>query len=225
MVRSVSGAGIGLSLHAPYTLDLPSRLPFARWTNVAYLKKCIILAHRLGADHITVHIGRVTGFPLWPWLRQQALETVVRLLDRVEPICREHRVVLALENASTVKSDADICCLGDIVEDFQFVFERKPSPFIRLCLDVGHANTNAGPLAFIEALGPYIVTAHCHDNLGELDQHLGIGEGNVPWLETCQAFVRTGFRGPFVTECFAQPAHEAAAALRKYWNSCGGVPL
>lgn len=60
---------------------------------------------------------------------------------------------------------------------------------VSACLDVGHANCNSTTsiLHWIEKLGTRIEYVHLHDNDGSADQHLAIGEGNIPFRDVCCA--------------------------------------
>ena len=74
------------------------------------------------------------------------------------------------------------------------VYERDPgqmkplldalaSPQVRFCFDAGHANAFGGaPLGlWMEALGDFLGEIHIHDNNGVEDEHLPVGEGNIPF--------------------------------------------
>ncbi len=71
------------------------------------------------------------------------------------------------------------------------VFESRPDTLERLikemdskrfgyCFDTGHFNVfSKVPLKeWLEIMGKYISEVHLHDNHGEVDEHLGLGEGN-----------------------------------------------
>jgi sugar phosphate isomerase/epimerase len=77
------------------------------------------------------------------------------------------------------------------------------SPKIRCCLDVGHAHCNSGiPLKnWIDVLGRHIGYVHMHDNTGNNDQHLPLGEGNIPLVETINDILAYSTDIPFVLEC------------------------
>ena len=59
------------------------------------------------------------------------------------------------------------------------------SPSVGICFDAGHCNIfTAVPLKeWREVLGPYIIETHLHDNLGDLDSHLALGDGNIDFKE------------------------------------------
>lgn len=72
------------------------------------------------------------------------------------------------------------------------IFEKEPStlrglieaiddPCFRHCFDVGHWNmfTTVTLDEWFAELGPYIAELHLHDNHGQADEHLPLGEGEV----------------------------------------------
>jgi len=75
------------------------------------------------------------------------------------------------------------------------VFETHPqqlfhiikefSPSLNFCLDVGHYNvfSHQSLKDWFDLLGKYLVEIHLHDNHGQVDEHLAIGQGNFPFNE------------------------------------------
>jgi len=79
------------------------------------------------------------------------------------------------------------------------VFEQEPEHHVRIlsalqgdvraCLDLGHWHSFAGGRElgnleqWVHALDPWLGHLHLHDNDGRSDQHLGIGQGRIPWDE------------------------------------------
>ncbi len=60
-----------------------------------------------------------------------------------------------------------------------------------VCLDVGHVNcrSKVKATAWIQRLGGRVGYAHLHDNHGEDDEHLGLGQGTLPVAEVCHALL------------------------------------
>jgi len=58
------------------------------------------------------------------------------------------------------------------------------SECFRVAFDVGHANvySRMTPAEWVRALGRYIYCVHLHDNDGEWDRHLGLGQGTVDFV-------------------------------------------
>lgn len=208
--------GVSLSLHPPFNMNLCSRFFWVRRRHARYIKKCILLAHGLGARHITLHLGNFYRFAAWadPW--EHAVRRLLNVLDRVVPTCEAHGVSLALENMIPIPAEAGYSFLGDSVKDFEYIFSFYESRRVKFCLDIGHANTAEGPLAYVEKLKDRIISVHFHDNEGQYDDHLDVGAGTVPWQPLMQALTETGFQGPYVSECFNSQPHEAIAKLETY---------
>ena len=72
------------------------------------------------------------------------------------------------------------------------VFEHRPEILfqllrkvnherLRFCFDIGHSHLfSAVPIGeWIDALAPFLAEIHLHDNLGEDDDHMAIGEGKI----------------------------------------------
>ncbi|MCK5077115.1 MAG: sugar phosphate isomerase/epimerase, partial [Calditrichia bacterium] len=208
---------ITLSLHTPYTINPADRRSSFRDETTAYLIHCIILAKELNASHITTHIGFFFGMPIIKRIRQKALERLVFSLRQLLMHCEALNIKLALENASPKPLDSVSFFLGDNIYDFKYIFSELDSPYINMCLDIGHANINEGALKYIENFGEKIINLHYHDNRGKIDNHLSIGEGTVPWKEVATALKGIRFKGPFVSECFKTEPHEAAMLLTAYF--------
>lgn len=210
-IRSFCEANaIAVSLHVPYTLNLAERIGFLRKSNVAFFKKCLAVAHQLNATHVTCHLGKFSGIVSWPWLRTQMLDRVILSLRDILACCEEWHIPLALENAVSIIQGADQHFLGDSVQDFTYIFNQFDSPWLKICLDIGHANTNDGALAFMDAFPNKIINVHFHDNNGKYDDHQTIGDGTVSWQAIMQKFGEINYQGPYISECFQTQPHLAA---------------
>jgi len=116
-----------------------------------------------------------TGFDPWrysdledEWLRL-SLKTWEEVLRRAEGISAK----LALENVFESKPQQIL----RIIKEF--------SPPLGFCFDVGHYNVFSHlPLkSWFEILHKFLLELHLHDNNGQLDEHLGLGQGCFPFDE------------------------------------------
>jgi sugar phosphate isomerase/epimerase len=73
-------------------------------------------------------------------------------------------------------------------EEMVPLFERLHAHGVGFCLDTGHqAVFGRTPLlAWVQVLHPYLGQLHLHDNLGDRDDHLAVGQGNIDF----EAFFR-----------------------------------
>lgn len=211
--------GISLSLHPPFNMNLCSWSPWVRRYYISYLEKCIRLAYELQAGYVTLHLGNFHRSAAWSSPRQQALERLVKVLAKLLPVSEANRVCLALENVVPIPPQVGFAFLGDNLDDFLFIFSCLESAYLKLCLDIGHAHTAEGPLAYVEKLGARIIGAHFHDNRGSHDEHLDVGKGTVPWEALVAALGKIDFYGPYVSECFRSQPHESIERLKVFIKS------
>lgn len=216
--------GVSLSLHTPYTINPADEVGFFRKANEEYLKRLIALACRLQCTHITTHIGFWVGLTSWGWKRKAALDALVVTLKNLLPSLRRHRIPLTLENVNPMPRDSEFQLLGDNIEDFEYIYSEVGSPLIRMCLDVGHAHANEGPLGYIQNFGAKIVAVHFHDNHGKYDEHLAVGAGTIDWKKVAAGFRGIGFTGPFISEVFARTPKQAKEDLLSFFGTAGCKP-
>ena len=193
-----SGCEAGGS-HAPYWETRGVRIDsFTGDRESRFVKKHLALMETLagefGVGTYTMHIGwRPDGMT-----REDYMEQVIRGLEALVPAAEKHGVTIALENAFSPISGVE--ALTKYVKHFS-------SPHLGICLDVGHANISYRTAnkteetikldtiqrmndEFIfcdgrmeEALKPFIVVAHLHDNDGLSDTHDMPMTGTVDWRE------------------------------------------
>ena len=72
-----------------------------------------------------------------------------------------------------------------IPEPMVEVVERVDRPDFRLCLDIGHAlcYSDFSVLDWAKSFGSYVSHVHVHDNMGDRDSHIALGEGTIPYEE------------------------------------------
>ncbi|HID09107.1 TPA: sugar phosphate isomerase/epimerase [Candidatus Micrarchaeota archaeon] len=176
LLREVASAAdkLSLSLHAPTgDVNLVSRHPDARRFAEAELSRTIVLAARIGATHITVHLGyRSSGVPgEIPY--EEAKEILFRLKRRAE----DTGVTLCLENDPR----SPFLYLWDLSEWGKWLEELDMSG----TLDLGHAWISHGERLpeLLAGLSPRIAVVHVSDNHGERDEHLPLGAGDIPVRE------------------------------------------
>jgi sugar phosphate isomerase/epimerase len=142
--------GITLSLHTPFTVNLADKIPIIRDASIVYLKRCVSVAHELDATHVTTHLGYCLGVKP---IKQKALTRLAANLMQVLQDCRKLEVKLGIENVNPMPEGSELFYLGDRIEECDYLLSELESPYLNLCLDIGHANTNEGPLAYIQKFG------------------------------------------------------------------------
>jgi sugar phosphate isomerase/epimerase len=101
--------------------------------------------------------------------------------------------------------------LGRRPEEIMGILETVDRENVGFILDVGHANTNGNVEKFLE-LKDKVIHAHIHDNHGQKDEHLPVGNGTVPWKKVAEAFEE--FSGRMVTE--SRSLEEGQRSLKRF---------
>jgi sugar phosphate isomerase/epimerase len=168
-------------------INIGSLNPRMREAALRELLSALGACRRLGMDVITVHPAFMT--PLGFVSKDKVNETTKAGLRKLDAYSQELGVKVALENMPRSPFS-----MATTPRDLLELIEGTD---LGICLDVGHANT-AGKLKEFVKLKKNIVNLHVHDNRGETDEHLPVGDGTVdfPWLIRSLS----GYKGRYVIE-------------------------
>ncbi|HJW82892.1 MAG TPA: sugar phosphate isomerase/epimerase family protein [Anaerolineae bacterium] len=166
--------GGDLSMHGAF-IDLISGSPDRRVAAIARerYRQNLEIAHDLGVRVIDFHanylplVDHPSYLPDWE----------NRQVDFWEPLSEEAKqagLTLVLENMW--EPDPSI---------ISRVLTRIKSPYLRACLDVGHASLYSRlPISrWISTLGGELFYTHLHNNHGTTDEHLAFGDGVLDFPE------------------------------------------
>ncbi len=171
--------GLTYTLHSPFA-DINIASPSKPILNASLkrLKQSMAFANALNAKLWVFHPGMKTGissfYPGEDW--KQNIQSI-RLLHKT---AEEYNVQIALEN---LPEPFPFTMKG--IDDFER-FYKETNLDLGLVLDVGHANISKQTYRFLRAFKDKIVHIHVSDNMGESDQHLGIGYGKINWQQLAQ---------------------------------------
>ncbi len=163
-----------LSLHGCFGDLCPGSFdPLVRSITRQRIEQSYLVAASLGAQHLVLHHGYVPHTSAYAGWLKRSVEFWQDYLQGKQPALCVH-----LENLL----ELDPGLIADVVRGIQ-------RPNLDINLDIGHAHCNSRTpvVGWIEALGPLIGYVHLHDNRGDEDEHLGLGQGNIPLVEVCQA--------------------------------------
>lgn len=129
----------------------------------------IIIASELGVKELTFHL------PKYIELDKLRYDQTVSFLSAAGKLARKRGVALLLENnwrGNFSKS-----------EDFLRIFDALPE--LLMCFDIGHAHMacKGRELEFLECVKSRIRNVHVHDNDGNDEAHLAIGDGNIDFAK------------------------------------------
>jgi len=165
----------------------------------------------VGIPYIVVH-------PCNDYTAEENLEFFNKLL----PTAEEYGVVIATENMWNgnpgglhVKKAA---CSHP--EDFNKHVDIANSPYLKACLDVGHAQMflfdNVTPHEFIESLGDRLVCLHLHDNDSYHDLHALPFSGSIDWTKLVNSLKKINYQGDLISEVAMDVTISFDEALKQF---------
>ena len=185
VAEELLGEGLKINLHAPF-MDLspgsPDRSILA--LTRARFDRMGELAVAFEAKGVIFHAGfdrRRYGFMKEGWV-EKSVETWSALARTF----RKTGSILLLENVYEQSPD-----------DLFDLFKALRHEDVGFCLDTGHqAAFSAAPLErWVQVLGPYLRQLHLHDNRGEEDEHLALGQGQIDF-KSLFGILKATFRIP-----------------------------
>ena len=200
---------LGLVCHMPtfvYTADLTASL---RRTSLNEVLHSLETAAQLGAQKIVLHPSILSG--LGPLVKETAVAYALESLDTLLQKARELAQCICLENMFPR--------LGYMVEPAEFAPLFETYPELKLTLDIGHAfigaRTPARILDFIHQFPDRLHHIHISDNRGKRDDHLPVGQGNIPYGEVMCALLTQGYNGTMTLEIFSEKREDLATSRKR----------
>lgn len=165
--------GISYSVHVPvWEGNLTSRNAFVREGVLQSYCASIRMAAAVGASQLVVH----PGFCYIPNDDKVELRKICsQLLERLFDFNRGYGLRLLIENVGTNTTSL-------FTKEEYIDFCKGLPPEGGSLIDVGHAHVNGWDISqLILGVKDNLCALHLHDNNGDKDSHLPIGEGSIDW--------------------------------------------
>jgi len=200
IARTVCKTGLGVSIHAPLSLNFMDTAHADM--HMAVAKTTVQVAHSLGAKIVVLHPGWVSPQNMAAQA-QSLMQTERDSLATLAEFAKSHNVSIALENMPVLPPDKSgrLTTYGLICKAIKDTVEAINHPALTSCLDVSHAAISAtahGSNLYddIRHMAPHIGHMHLHDSFaqtgeiftwtgdenftfGQGDTHLPLGWGNI----------------------------------------------
>ncbi len=91
-------------------------------------------------------------------------------------------------------------------------------PNVDINLDIGHTHcySKIPTVKWIESLGNQIGYVHLHDNHGERDEHIGLGQGSLPMEDVCHALLEYAPNAIWSIEAYGKDRNESLIWLHEH---------
>ncbi len=185
--------GIEYTVHAPFAdINIASPTQIMLNATLKRLKQSIACAAALEAKTWVLHPGMKTGisnfYPEAEW--KQNLARIKQLVKTAE----DQGLTVAVENLP-----GKYWFLMSTPEEF-LRFYHESGLEVGVVFDIAHAYLEKQVEPFLQKLPGKITHIHVSDNFGEIDNHYGIGYGNIDYPQFAKTLKQIGYRGKLVIE-------------------------
>lgn len=180
---------LSYSVHAPISdMNVASLNERMREDSVIEILSTMESMVNLDIRLITVHPG-MTPMAV-PYMEEKSIIQAKKSMRALDRLSDEYGVTVAIENMPAFPF-----MLGRTAEEFGEIIDGTN---LSVCFDIGHANTTDSIVSIIERFKDRFANIHIHDNRGEHDEHLTLGEGNIDFKKTIGML--GGYSGNYIIE-------------------------
>lgn len=230
--REAEAAGIGLSVHAPYYINLANPDEASLHKNVRYITESCMAAQWMGAQRIVIHPGSLMGRT-----RHQAMDTAIQSLAHIMTVYDENGydgIILCLETMGKVNQ------LGTLDEVLELCsLDERLLP----CIDFGHlyartfgrTDGHAEYVAILDRMAECLGEKRAsvfHSHFSHIEytagggekRHLTFADGRYgpDWAPLAEEVVRRNWSPVFVCESAGTQSEDALEMQRIYRNFSNG---
>jgi sugar phosphate isomerase/epimerase len=199
--------------HTAWWVELGSFHEPVRKAWVVEGKKAIDAANELGIKEINFH---AQTYPLTLSNRKSRRQTIQNLIKSSEELvdyAARFNIGVMIENQPQRKSFEP--------NDFKQIFRGVKG--LGFHFDVGHAFIGGGMKGvekYIKAFRDRLWHIHLHDNHGEHDEHLPIGEGSIDFRKVVKSLKKVGYKRTITLEVFSteKRVKESLKRIKRIWR-------
>ena len=200
LVKTAKECGISFRQgHAPYPSTRGDAETDAKIMQT--LRRSIEAAAAMGIPYLVIHPCHHTPYNT---TREALFDQSVDMYRQLLPMAQELGVVLCTENMWQFDKARNVIVESACArpEEFCQMVDTVDSPWLRACLDIGHAPlVSQDPAYMIRVLGKDRLKAlHIHDVDLSDDTHTLPFVGRVNWQAVMQALADIGYEGDFTFE-------------------------
>ena len=185
----LSSYNLEYTIHAPFMdMNIAALGSKIRAVCMELVRDSVDLANEIDAKVVVVHPGVI------PFLLRNNPEKIYEIADAsIEEIGRYSKdlgVNTTIENMPNFEAMLyqDMARLNDTLVNLD----------MGMTFDIGHAHHCGIPVS--EMYFDSIKHIHAHDNMGDDDSHLALGEGNIPLKELINTFEKKNYDGIYMIE-------------------------
>lgn len=178
------------SIHAPFMdVNIAALQDKSRLNSIKQIKESINLAGKINAEAVVVHPG-LAPFLANKYFLDKVYQYSNESIKELGEYGSDIGVVTTIENMPTFD--------GMIYQNLVDLNDLLVSLDMTMTLDIGHANHASYPpeAMYFDS----IKHIHAHDNFGDDDAHLALGEGSIELNTIINNFEKNKFDGIYIIE-------------------------
>ncbi len=189
--RELKANGVTVhQIHGPWRYPAEDSTEEDRAERFEKMTMALVAARHLGAKYMAIH-------PVMPFGVEgfREPEELVRInkqfFTALANVGEKLGVYVCLENMPFTEFPLST------VEEIVDLVKEINHPYLKVCLDTGHANIFPTPIGeCVKYIGKDLLAiVHVHDNYGDTDAHNNVYDGTVNWAEFAEALFDIGFDG------------------------------
>ncbi|WP_458404448.1 sugar phosphate isomerase/epimerase family protein [Methanobrevibacter sp.] len=181
---------IKYTIHAPFMdVNIASLQEKSRANSIGQIEDSIDFANEINAEAVVVHPG-LTSFLPNKFFPEKVIQTANESIKEIGEYSKDSGVLTTIENMPDFPSM--------IYKNMYELNDLLVSLDMFMTLDIGHANHMgycAGEMNFDS-----IKHVHAHDNFGDDDAHLALGEGSIELNTIINNLENKNFDGIYILE-------------------------
>lgn len=178
------------SIHAPFMdVNIASLQDQSRLNSIKQIKNSIELANRIDAEAVVIHPGTISFLPN-KFFRKEVIGFAEESMIELGKYGADLGVLTTFENMPAFSA----MLYQNMRELDDFLVDND----LYMTLDVGHAN-HAG-FSSDEMIFDSVKHVHIHDNFGDDDAHLPLGEGSIDLKRVVNNLEEKNFNGIYILE-------------------------
>ena len=189
-IDTLESYNLKYSIHAPFMdVNIATLQEKSRLNSIEQIKDSIDFANKIDADAVVVHPG-LASFLVNKYFLDDVYKTANESIKEIGEYGKDLGVLTTIENMPDFESM--------IYKNMEDLNELLVSLDMSMTLDIGHANhVGYSPEAMIF---DSIKHVHAHDNCGDDDSHLALGEGSIDLNTIINTLEKNNYDGIYIIE-------------------------
>ncbi len=187
--NTVKNLELTTTIHPPvWDVNLASENLVLQKAAIDVHLKAFALANEINSEYVVIHPGFIYSKSC---IIEQAISRSRKAIEKLIDVANTLNLTLAIENVGYNGTS-----LFSMEEYIAFV-ETFNSENVGYLIDTGHAKINNWNIPMLlDRVSNKLLGLHIHDNHGEQDEHLPVGDGYIKWEEIWEKLTSISFDHP-----------------------------